>query len=209
MRRVCGDTLVELGRVLSALRNEFFAQGGSGRFGSNTPVGTEEKGIVHPRNNKGWEATVWEKAGIPPWTARRLIDEAKYTMLARCTAAGEAVTYTNTRKEKVVISPNPEMIEEAQKLLPDIEMGLVKPSTAWRGIIGESTRRTRQGGVKDRAPVDHVAIMLRAFRSIRSVVKTMEDLPMEDQHAIDRAWLQIANILPPKWVQQIPAKKQK
>lgn len=156
--RLSGDALVELGRTLAALRKEYAAAGAGGggdrksaqyKITSNRGVGGDSPKL----NQKGWEKKVLEETGIPAWTARRIIEDSQYAMMLREVAADEQlIRYPDSKRQIVEVEPTEAMRAVARKLLPDVELGLVKPARAWAGVMGEGTR---QAGGPARAAVDN------------------------------------------------------
>ena len=201
--RRSGDALVELGRVLARLRTEYYNQGRGGDYKSdayknhsNRGVGMIEKGLQMPLpvSKKGWEAEVFAETGIPAWTARRIIDDAKYTLMSRGLADGEPVTYPDSKGNNVTLEPTEKLQAQAKKALADINLGLVKPSRAWAGICGEGQREG-----KERAEVDHAAVMMKALRSLRSSAKEWNHIDPEDRADIEGLWNEVRETLPATW----------
>lgn len=203
--RRSGEKLIDLSRVLATLKAEFFDQGGGCKYGSGTPARTEASSVDNPfpRTTAGWQEIVRQRLGISARTANRLIERGTKLELIQGLAAGESVIYDDTTGTDKTLEPTQEIQRLAQAAWADVINGTVSAPRAWAGIVGESTRRDDQGGAKQRAAVDHAAVMVRAIRSLRAGLKILDQLKVHDRHKVDLAWADMVEDLPPRWISEI------
>ncbi len=183
-----GDWL-ELGAVLTALREQFFAQGGSGRFGSPHAAANRAPDV------SGWQAKVREELDISDDTARRYLEKAHYVALLDNARRLKPVTYLRDG-EPITVKPTPEMAKLAAGALNEVLAGTQKPAFAWAGVCGEGLRVAKTGK-KERAAINHGRNIARALTALQRSLPRWTELKPEERAALERGWELVRPLLPP------------
>lgn len=196
------EDLIELSKLLLALRKEFFNQGGSGKWvssqgssASGRTVPTEKIYSAKPPE-KGWQETVQEQLGISHQTALRLIERGNAVLRIKGIADGEDVRWQDTKGEIKIMRATDEAQRMAQEALPVVVAGVLPATRAWAGICGESDR-SKVG--KRRADIDYAAVMRRALVSLRNAAAAWNKLDPEDRAIIENLWYDVRETLPATW----------
>lgn len=197
------EDLIELSKLLLALRKEFFAQGGdhkSESFKNQTSargrlIPTEKIYSAKPPE-KGWQETVQEQLGISHQTALRLIERGNAVLRIKGIADGEDVRWKDTKGEIKIMYATEEAQRMAQEALPVVVAGVLPATRAWAGICGESDR-SKVG--KRRADIDYAAVMRRALVSLRNAAAAWNKLDPEDRAIIENLWYDVRETLPATW----------
>ena len=181
--------IVHLGMEIAALREQWFKQGSRTDLAGNS---------YHTANvTRGWEAKVEEELGICHRTALRIMERASTVIMIRQLQAGESVKWvTNREQEERVIEPTPELQNMAAQALEQVVAGTIAAGRAWAGLIGESQRRTSQGGVAARANVDHARNLQRAIRALKTSLKHWKHIKGPDRLELEREWKAVVSLLP-------------
>lgn len=196
------EDLIELSKLLLALRKEFFAERlGAGRppkiiasaSGRNFPT---EKIYSAKPPEKGWQETVQEQLGISHQTALRLIERGNAVLRIKGIADGEDVRWKDTKGEIKIMYATEEAQRMAQEALPVVVAGVLPATRAWAGICGESDR-SKVG--KRRADIDYAAVMRRALVSLRNAAAAWNKLDPEDRAIIENLWYDVRETLPATW----------
>jgi len=200
------EAIVGLGLELAGLRKHWFAQGGSGRFGSPHPAANREKN-TSPQGAakcshgavKGWQERVREELGISDDTARRWIERAETIVLVSRLQAGQAVSYWDNRGEQKTIEPSAEISERAGETLEQIVTGAVAAPRAWAGLVGEGSRRAAQGGSAGKAPTNHAKNIRDALVKLRTSLAHWRRLDPDDRVTLEKMWVDVRESLPETW----------
>lgn len=196
------EDLIELSKLLLALRKEFFAERlGAGRppkiiasaSGRNFPT---EKIYSAKPPEKGWQETVQEQLGISHQTALRLIERGNAVLRIKGIADGEDVRWQDTKGEIKIMRATDEAQRMAQEALPVVVAGILPASRAWAGICGES-ERSKAG--KRRAEIDYAAVMRRALVSLRNAAASWNLLDPDDRADVENLWYEVRETLPSTW----------
>lgn len=183
------NTVILLGFEIRALREEFFSQG------SRTDMlgRKQTDGSV----SKGWQQKVQDELGITHMTAYRIMERAESLICMRRVEMGEAVEYNDTRThEQRILEPTPEMQAQATKAIEAVVAGTVAAPRAWAGLVGESSRRAKQGGAASRAQIDHGNNIKRAITSLRHSFSKWRGIAPETRAEIELAWRDLMQDLP-------------
>lgn len=194
-------SVVALGLELQALRKQWFAQGGEGRFGkgSENTKSPMFHGSTQGASNreKGWQEKVMEELGISHDTANRLIERAEVVCRLNEVSRGETVIYRDSRNEKATVRPNAKMQDLAGRILTEVLAGTINPKRAWAGVVGEGTRAHGEG--PNRAPVDYAAVLKRALRSLAASLEHWPDLKPAERAEIEDLWASVRKGMPGTW----------
>ena len=181
--------IVELGMEIAGLREQWFKQG------SRTDL--VGKSYVTANVTKGWMARIEDELNISYKTAERIIERAYTVTMIKQLQSGETVKcISNREQDERVIEPTPELMELAAQALEQVVSGTVAAGRAWAGLIGESQRRTAQGGVAGRADVDHARNLQRAIRSLKTSLKHWKHIKGKDRLEIEQEWKEVIALLP-------------
>lgn len=163
--------IIELGMEIAALQKQYIQKNGKA-------------------GEAGWQATVTKELRISHMTAYRIMERAQYTgMILSAATSDEPIIYTDSRKIDVTVEPTPEMRELAEAQLEDIAAGTISPKRAWAGIMGEASRREQQDGSAERGDANKLKMSARAIASLSVILRCWDDLPLNQQQAIQTHWV--------------------
>jgi hypothetical protein len=189
--------IIELGRVLQALRENFFRVGQGCRTDLR-PRADEGSQVVDKPSETGWRAVVRRELGMSHQTALRAIDRGLYVQKVACLMAGEELEYETTRGEWHKLAPTPEVREKAKEVMNDILAG-ANAGNAWAGFVGEVTRRGRHG-TPNRAPVDHLRNLQTALTKLENSLKAWRRLKPDERALIEKQWSdRVLKLIPGTW----------
>jgi hypothetical protein len=173
------EAIIMMGMEISALKKQYISQGS--------------------RNSSeiGWQAMVEKELGICFKTAYRIMERAQYScMILSAATSDEPIIYTDSRKIDITVEPTPEIRKLAADKLEDLAAGTISPKRAWAGIVGEGSRRDKQGGSASRAGVDHYRNIDRAIKSLRYSFNQWQDLEPRQRADIEEKWHELTKSLP-------------
>jgi hypothetical protein len=173
-----GDWL-ELGAVLTVLREEFFAQTAGLRRG-NSP---SSHGATPGPDVPGWQAKVREELGISHHTALRYLEKSHYVALLDNARRLKPVTYLRDG-EPVTVKPTAEMGRLAADALNEVLAGTKKPGCAWAGVCGEGLR-VAETGKKERAAVDHAMNLSNAIAKLKTSLPHWREIDPHDRADVE------------------------
>jgi hypothetical protein len=127
---------------------------------------------------------VEEELGISYKTAERIMERAFSIVCMRRLQAGQDVSYVDaSSRQQKLLSATPELREQAGRILPDVEAGLVAAPRAWAGLVGEAARRGAQGGSVHRAEVDYRRKIAPAAVTLCNAFRAWPRMSWEDMPA--------------------------
>lgn len=202
------EAIVELGLELVALKRQFYSVGG--RPSKNSPQGAASlsKGLSDyeiRQAQQGWQAAVRDQLGISDDTARRWMERAVVITQFQQLKAGQAIEYRPTGKRNEpprLLEPTPEVLDRIDEALDNIVTGAVAAPRAFAGVIGESMRRTKQGGAAKKAPTDHAANIRAALTKLETSLPHWRRLDAETRMELETQWAAVQAILPDTWIQE-------
>jgi hypothetical protein len=150
------EDIIRLGIELQALKEQWFNQGGDGKFTvRDRGVPNREKGQqIEFRDVLGWQRKIEAELGFSHKTASRIIERAQYVSMLRDLAQGEEVEYHDMSRRVQKVLPSGDMQQLAASALEDVVTGAKSPMRAWAGVVGEGSRRD-DGGTRDRGEPDY------------------------------------------------------
>jgi hypothetical protein len=209
------EAIVELGLELVALKRQFnlFGVGGdrkSSAYKNHSPQGAanDRKGLSDYEKReaqKGWQQAVREHLGISDDTARRWMERAVVIMQFQQLKAGQAIEYSPAGKKNEpprLLEPTPEVLDRIDEALDNIVTGAVAAPRAFAGVIGESIRRTKQGGTAKKAPTDHAANIRTALTKLETSLSHWRKLDAETRMELETQWEAVRAKLPDTWIQE-------
>lgn len=137
----------------------------------------------------GWQKIVEQELCISYRTAYRIMERTKYTRMIHSLATSEEpIEYTDSQKITKTVEPTPELQQLAESQLEDLAAGTISPKRAWAGIMGESSRREQQDGSAERGDANKLKMSARAIASLSVILRCWDDLPLNQQQAIQMHW---------------------
>lgn len=188
--------IIELGRVLQALRMEYFRKG-QGRRDNLCPRAEKGSQVVGTPSKDGWCEVVRRELGMSPQTALRAIERGTYVEQVAVVMRGEELEYKTTNGEWKKLEPTPEVQEKAKEVMNDIIAG-ANAGAAWAGFVGETTRRGRYG-TPSRAKVDHAGNIKAGLKKLTTSLPYWKRLNPEARMEIERLWSKLAKLVPQTW----------
>ena len=189
------EDIIELGRVILVLREEYF---NLGRGGDHKSAAFKNQTSA-PRmfDFKGWHEEIKKQLGLTPQRALRLLDRADGLSRLVCISEGEDCRWSDKPGgEMKETKATPEAQRIAAEAIPDVVMGLMNPRRAWAGVCGESAREAMG---KHRTEVDHGAVLMKALRSLRFSTQEWEHIAPAKRHEIESLWDDVRLELPTTW----------
>lgn len=184
--------IIELGRVLQALREDFFRVG-QGRRSDLFPHA--EKGSKP--SESGWCEVVKSELGISPQTALRRMETGMQVEKIAAVIEMDEVEYEDSKGQVKKFIPTPDMREKAKEVLADVVAG-ANAGRAWAGLVGEGLRRGKHG-TPDRAEVDHGANLKAGIKKLKTSLPHWKKLKPEVRLEIENLWSEINAIVPETW----------
>ncbi len=166
------EAIIMMGMEIAALKKQYLSQGS--------------------RNSSeiGWNAMVEKELGICHMTAYRIMERAQYSsMILSAATSDEPIVYTDSRKIDITVEPTPAMRQLAAAQLEDLGAGTISPKRAWAGIMGEASRREQQDGSAERGDANKLKMSARAIASLSVILRCWDDLPLNQQQAIQTHWV--------------------
>jgi len=181
--------VIQLGAEINALKQQYEAQGQRTDINGNTSISAN---VV-----KGWNAQVEKELGISFMTAHRIIERAYSLVSMRQIEEGIPVTYEDKRTKKVrTLESTPELQEQAAKAIEAVVSGTVAAPRAWAGLVGEGSRVANQGGVSDRAEVNHGKNLERAITKLRNSFQQWKHIDANQRVNIEALWIDMLQYVP-------------
>ncbi len=209
------EAIVELGLELVALKRQFYLVGVGGDRKSAAYKNHSPQGAANDRKGwsnyeirqaqQGWQAAVRDQLGISDDTARRWMERAVVIVQFQQLKAGQAIEYRPTGKRNEpprLLEPTPEVLDRIDEALDNIVTGAVAAPRAFAGVIGESMRRTKQGGAAKKAPTDHAANIRAALTKLETSLPHWRRLDAETRMELETQWAAVQAILPDTWIQE-------
>jgi len=110
---------------------------------------------------------------------------------------GIPVTYEDKRTKKVrTLESTPELKEQAAKAIEAVVSGTVAAPRAWAGLVGEGSRVANQGGVSDRAEVNHGKNLERAITKLRNSFQQWKHIDANQRVNIEALWIDMLQYVP-------------
>lgn len=181
---------LELGEALATLREQYFAQGGAGRFGSphraaNRAANRADATDSAAPHESGWQAKVRAELGISDDTARRwMLDSQRYRQMTQI-AHGDIVQIDGQTITAAVR-------DNARAALAEVQTDpTVRPARKWAGLWGAGATKGKQ-----RAAIDHARNLARGLTALETSLPHWADITPEERAALERAWEDIRELLP-------------
>jgi hypothetical protein len=174
---------------IHALKAQYLAQG------SRTDI--IDQSSYSANITKGWQQKVRDELGISDDTAYRIMERAQSVVYMHKLEIGETVEYIDAHsKQPRVIESTPETRDLATKALESVVSGTVAAPRAWAGLVGEATRRAKQGGSASRAATDHGSNLMRAIIALHNSLQQWKHISLEERIEIEKRWQSVLARLP-------------
>ena len=204
------DDVISLGLELTALRQQFIAQGkGGGRYAnSNFVKGVNEVISDMPRGSRetdeqfaerGWQAKVKEELNVSHVTALELMKRARYCCMLRDVSVGKDVRYLDSKKEIREVTAAPELRQLATQALGEIATGQASPARAWAGVSGEGQRREK-GIVPKRDEINHAKNVMKALKALRTSLRHWNKFQPGERAQCECLWDDVFKYVPGTWM---------
>lgn len=198
------ESIVRLAKELEGLRKQFWFSGGATRFGSgrgfpSREKGQEERPLITHQQTMGWQAKVREELGITHKTAAKIMERGFTIHMMLQLKAGKPVRYLDSHRHEQTMESTPELQERVTDALADVAYGTVAAPRAWAGLVGEATRRWKQGGSAHRAAVDHYANIKGALTALGNSLRHWKALEPGQRAELETMWANVARKVPETW----------
>jgi len=183
------SSIINLGMEIQALKDEYFARG--------SRTDKLNKAYYTANVTKGWQQAIHDELGIHHDTAYRIMERAYSVVCMRQIEEGIPVTYEDKRTKKVrTLESTPELQEQAAKAIEAVVSGTVAAPRAWAGLVGEGSRVANQGGVSDRAEVNHGKNLERAITKLRNSFQQWKHIDANQRVNIEALWIDMLQYVP-------------